>query len=141
MWKYNYTYPNSLYHHGIKGQKWGVRRTPEQLGHVKKDVAKTTNNDRIIIKGHKSPPKKHTPNSTIDHITENGNVKTRAFYDKNGMKSKEIHTTNHGNSKEHNYGSNGEHVHEYEWDSNGKLKNKSSRELTKKERKENSDIL
>lgn len=23
-------------HHGIKGQKWGVRRTPEQLGHVKK---------------------------------------------------------------------------------------------------------
>ena len=23
----------SLWHHGIKGQKWGVRRTPEQLGH------------------------------------------------------------------------------------------------------------
>ena len=21
-----------IYHHGIKGQKWGVRRTPEQLG-------------------------------------------------------------------------------------------------------------
>lgn len=22
-----------LYHHGVKGQKWGVRRTPEQLGY------------------------------------------------------------------------------------------------------------
>lgn len=25
-----------LAHHGIKGQKWGVRRTPEQLGHAPK---------------------------------------------------------------------------------------------------------
>lgn len=24
---------NELAHHGIKGQKWGVRRTPTQLGH------------------------------------------------------------------------------------------------------------
>ena len=23
----------SLKHHGVKGQKWGVRRTPQQLGH------------------------------------------------------------------------------------------------------------
>lgn len=27
MWTYNYAYPsNELYHHGIKGQRWGVRR-------------------------------------------------------------------------------------------------------------------
>lgn len=30
MWDYNY---NEMYHHGIKGMKWGVRRTPAQLGH------------------------------------------------------------------------------------------------------------
>lgn len=24
-----------LYHHGIKGMRWGIRRTPEQLGHVR----------------------------------------------------------------------------------------------------------
>lgn len=33
MWNYNYYDNNELYHHGIKGMKWGVRRTPTQLGH------------------------------------------------------------------------------------------------------------
>ena len=39
MWNYN----NELYHHGIKGMKWGIRRTPAQLGHPtgKIDLQKT----------------------------------------------------------------------------------------------------
>lgn len=41
MWNYN----NELYHHGIKGMKWGVRRTDAQLGHPtgKIDLKKTKN--------------------------------------------------------------------------------------------------
>ena len=30
-----------LYHHGVKGQKWGVRRTAAQLGHRVAKAAKT----------------------------------------------------------------------------------------------------
>lgn len=34
MWYYNYTLTEEeLMHHGVKGMKWGVIRTPAQLGH------------------------------------------------------------------------------------------------------------
>ena len=37
---------NALYHHGVKGQKWGVRRTPAQLGH-KPTTQKTISSKNI----------------------------------------------------------------------------------------------
>lgn len=32
MWAYNNSAPD-IYHYGVKGMKWGIRRTPAQLGH------------------------------------------------------------------------------------------------------------
>ena len=36
---------NELYHHGIKGMKWGIRRTPAQLGH---DIRRNRNEHRVL---------------------------------------------------------------------------------------------
>ena len=38
---------STIKHYGVKGMKWGVRRTPEQLGH-KKRVANYLKNSTIV---------------------------------------------------------------------------------------------
>lgn len=41
----------TLEHHGIKGMKWGVRRTPEQLGHQssKRQVKKLSSKLELLM--------------------------------------------------------------------------------------------
>ena len=35
------SWETELWHHGIKGQKWGVRRTAEELGHITEAGSRT----------------------------------------------------------------------------------------------------
>lgn len=41
---------NELYHFGIKGMKWGIRRTPIQLGHTTKNKNQRKNNRQELNK-------------------------------------------------------------------------------------------
>ena len=94
-----------------------------------------------IISGHGSIPKQANPYDVIDYVDKNGKVKNRYFYGADGIKTKDVDTTNHGNSRHHRYGVKGEHASDYEWRSDGSLRSKNNREITPKERKENKDIL
>ena len=68
-------------------------------------------------------------------------VITRNFYDKNGRQYKQITADGHGNIKNHPYGIFGEHAHDYVYDSDGKLIDRATRELTQKERDDNDEIF
>lgn len=130
---------NDMYHHGVKGQKWGVHNGPPypiREKTSKPGIVKTT------ISGHDSAPKQGIPNSITDHIGKDGKVDKRSFYGEDGWKEYDIHTTNHGKPKAHPFGKNGEHLKIYDWDKeSGKLNNSRNTEIPDNMRKENEDIL
>lgn len=161
-----------LAHYGVKGQKWGVRNyqnrdgTYTELGKqrrrknhdkyvgiginlLNKELLKTTLKDANIESrrdkwvGHNSTPKDYKPNAILDHIRNDGSIKTRTFYDEKGRKKLDIHTDNHGSPNAHNFGEHGEHAHDYIWDDKGRSDPllRRGRELTKDERRNNSDIV
>lgn len=71
-----------LMHHGIKGQKWGVRNGPPYPLDERKETVEKTGESGIVkktVSGHSGNPPKGTPNSISDHITDEGTVKARAF--------------------------------------------------------------
>jgi hypothetical protein len=94
-----------------------------------------------VISGHAGTPKKSEPNTIIDHVDEKGTVDARGFYGYDGLKEKDIHTTDHGNPKRHPYGKHGEHAHDYTWADDGRLKEKTTRNLNDDEKGRNGDIL
>ena len=79
------------------------------------------------------------PNSITQVTKKKGGVE-RNYYDQTGKQYKQISNNNHGNAKQHPYGVNGEHAHDYVYEE-GELVDRPTRELTEDERKENEDIL
>ena len=93
----------------------------------------------LVIEGHERTPSKTEPLSIIDHKDYKGAIDKRIYYDESGRPYFEINTTNHGNAKNHPYGTHGEHAHEINW-LNGQAQ-RVTRELSVQERKDNGDIL
>ncbi len=114
-----------------------LRRYIKKYGRTSSKQIKPDN----IVDGHSGTPKKAKPNTVIDHKTSENQVDIRSFYGSDGYKKKDIHTTDHGNPKQHPFGTHGEYAEDYEWDNDGRLKNKTRRELTEIDGEENSDIL
>ena len=92
-----------------------------------------------VIEGHEKTPSKAEPRSIIDHKNHTGIIDKRIFYSETWQPYFEINTTNHGNAKNHPYGTHGEHAHEIKW-LDGKAQ-RTTRELNIQERKDNGDIL
>lgn len=93
---------------------------------------------KATVSGHVPISKRGTPNSILDHINSDGKVDSRTFYDETGLKVRDIHTTDHGHPKQHPIVP---HAHDYNWDEKTGRLDRTTRELTEIERKENEDIL
>lgn len=71
----------SLSHHGIKGQKWGVRRTPEQLGHhkvFKKSNGGTYNSEDVVFISGKVKFDEPIPNKVKDELNRVISAKSKS---------------------------------------------------------------
>lgn len=130
---------NVIAHHGVKGQKWGVRNGPPYpIDQSKSSELKNAVGQRIIKVEHSDLTGK--PNSITQVTNKKGGV-DRNYYGSDGKQTKQISNNDHGHPKAHDYGEHGEHAHDYIYDDSGELLDRPSRELNDEERKENGDIL
>ena len=83
---------------------------------------------------------KGIPNSITQKTSRKGGIE-RNYYDGYGNQYKQISNNDHGKPKQHPFGKNGEHAHDYIYDDEGNLIGRPIRPLTDLEEKESADIL
>jgi hypothetical protein len=91
-------------------------------------------------KEHRSIPSTYKPNAVVETRFPEKQI-DRIFYDSQGRMSVQVHSRDHGSPRLHPYGQHGEHGHDFIRDETGKIIDRTTRELTDGERKENGDIL
>jgi SPP1 gp7 family putative phage head morphogenesis protein len=90
---------------------------------------------------HYTIPKKYKNYAVVNHKGWNGTV-DRTIYNEKGNMIKQINSSHHGKPKYHKYGAEGEHAHDYFWNEDGsEIIDRTTRDLSTEERKENQDIL
>lgn len=93
-----------------------------------------------VWKEHRSIPTNYRPNAVVETRFPEKQI-DRIFYDSQGRMAIQIHSGDHKSPKLHPYGQHGEHGHDFIRDEKGKIIDRTTRELTDEERKENGDIL
>lgn len=97
--------------------------------------------DNWTDKDKPSIPSVYKPNAVIDTLSRKGKQHDRTIYDGNGRLKQQIHAGNHGNAKNHPYGQNGEHVHDYTWKAGSRTPEKTVREFNKEEYTMHKDLF
>lgn len=97
----------------------------------------TNLNKQVIVVNHIEL--RGIPNSITQIVGEKGGI-DRNFYGADGKQFLQICNNDHGKPKQHPFGVNGEHSHDYIWDKDV-FKERPAREMSADERKENGDIL
>lgn len=67
MWEYN---NNELYHHGIKGMRWGVRRTRAQLGYSSSPRKTKTQSQKVSSKQQRKVSSKQQRKNEMKNMSD-----------------------------------------------------------------------